>query len=357
MKQIRFGMVGAGWRAAFYLRIARALPDRFAVTGVVVRNAEKRERFARVWGCPVHASLEEMLAADDPLFVVTSVPWPVNPGLVKELVQRGKPVLSETPPALDLAQMTDLYRTVGERGGTVQVAEQYFLQPHHAARLEVIRSGVIGTVSQAQISAAHGYHGISLIRKALGVGFEGVMIRARAFTSPLVDGPGRDGPPDAERLRDSVQEFFWLEFGDQLGFMDFTGDQYFSWIRDNRVLIRGERGEIVDNRVSYLKDYRTPVLLELRRREWGREGNLEGVGLQSVHLGDDRVYANPLSPAALSDDEIAVGTCLLRMAGCALGGDPFYPLAEACQDHYLNLLCRRALETGEAVRSEPQEWA
>lgn len=357
MEKIQFGIVGAGWRAEFYLRIAHARPDLFAIGGVVVRNPEKAAAFAERWACPVFGNTAEMLAAADPLFVVSSVPWPANPAVVRELVEAGKPVLSETPPAPDLFQMRELYAFVGEKKGRVQVAEQYFLQPHHAARLAVIASGAIGTVSQAQISAAHGYHGMSLIRRTLGIGFESPRVYARQFAAPLVEGPGRDGPPQKETVRDSAQQFLWLDFGGRLGFMDFTGDQYFSWIRGHRVLIRGERGEIQDNTVRLLQDFRTPVELSLVRRMTGLEGNLEGHSLESIQFGSDIVYANPLAPGRLADDEIAIGDCLLRMADYARGGPEVYPLAEACQDHYLGLLCAKALETGAEQQGEAQIWA
>ncbi len=356
MEKTQFGIIGAGWRAEFYMRIARARPDLFDIAGVVVRNPRKAAAFTARWTCPVYGTTAELLSAAAPLFVVSCVPWPANPTVVRELVENGTPVLSETPPAPDLSQMCELYTFVEQKKGRVQVAEQYFLQPHHAARLSIIAGGRLGTVSQARISAAHGYHGMSLIRRSLGVGFESPRVFARQFVSPLVEGPGRDGPPQKETVRDSTQQFFWLDFGDRLGFMDFTGDQYFSWIRGHRILIRGERGEIQDNTVRCLKDFRTPLELSLQRRMTGLEGNLEGNSLESIQLGTDIVYKNPLAPGRLSDDEIAIGDCLLRMAGYARGGPEVYSLAEACQDHYLGLLCQQALESGAEQQAEPQIW-
>lgn len=41
-----FAIVGAGWRAAFFLRVAGALPERFRVTGVLTRDATRRTAVA-----------------------------------------------------------------------------------------------------------------------------------------------------------------------------------------------------------------------------------------------------------------------------------------------------------------------
>ena len=356
MDRIDFGIVGAGWRAEFYLRIARALPERFNIAGFVVRNPDKRRSWENAGNLPIFADVENMLESSDPLFVVTSVPWKANPDVIRILVRRGVPVLSETPPAPDVSGLNELFLFVAEHQGRVQVAEQYFLQPHHAARMAAVRAGLIGTVSQAQVSSAHGYHGISLIRKLLGTGFRNARIVSREFSSPLVKGLDRVGPPEKKEVKESIQRFLWLDYGDRLGLLDFTSDQYFSWIRSHRMLIRGERGEIVGNRISYLKDFLTPVDCELKRHEAGPEGNLEGFHLKAIQLGDGIVYRNPLAPAPLSDDEIAVGSCLLGMADYVRTGEEFYPLAQACQDHYLNLVGQAAQEAGEERETKDQAW-
>ena len=97
-----FLVVGTGWRAEPYLRLAAMLPDRFRVTGIVAHSEASQERARRDWGVEVHADLDAALAAERPDFVVLSVPWPVTPVLVRRLVELDLPVLTETPPAPDL---------------------------------------------------------------------------------------------------------------------------------------------------------------------------------------------------------------------------------------------------------------
>jgi hypothetical protein len=351
MGAIEFGIVGAGWRTEFYLRIARALPDRFRVTGVVVRNPERRKSFAETWGVRVCAGIEELLAAS-PSFVLTSVSWASNPGLLKELSERGVPVLSETPPAPDLAQLREVC-ALTVKGARIQVAEQYWAQPYHQACAALVEKGLFGKPSYAQVSVAHGYHGISLIRRLLGIGYEAPKIGGKRFRAPIVAGAGRDGPPAQEEIRNSEQDIVFLDWGDRLGLFDFTGDQYFGWIRTNRLLIRGERGEIVDDMAYYLQDFRTPMATELRREVTGAYGNLEGFYLKGIQASGEWVYSNPFAFAPLSDDEIAIATCLVRMDEYVRTGREFYPLAEACHDHYLGLLCQQAVKEGREIQAEP----
>lgn len=353
---IDFGLVGTGWRAEFFLRIARACPGRFSVTGLVGRNREKTAALARRFAVPVFDSVRDLVERGRPLFVVSSVSWGSNPGILCDLAGFGMPVLSETPPAATVEEMTALWALTA-RGAKIQVAEQYFLQPHHAARLAFLASGKIGRPSQAQVSVAHGYHGISLIRKFLGVGFKNARITAKNFRSPLMEGPGREGPPVRENLVEAEQMIAQLEFEDRLGVFDFTGRQYFADIRDPRVLVRGERGELNNDKAVYLKDFRTPIRIEFLRHSAGEHGNLAGQYLRGIQAGEEWVYQNPVAPARLFDDEIAMATCLIRMGEYARGGAEFYPLAEACQDRYLDLMMQQAAEQGGEIRTETQVWA
>ncbi|MEO0562404.1 MAG: Gfo/Idh/MocA family oxidoreductase, partial [Chloroflexota bacterium] len=229
---ITFGVVGTGWRTAFFLNVANALPERFRCVGVVSRNPEQHTEWAAQFGGNLFSSLNGILA-ESPDFVVTSVPWDANPGVIESLVERGVPVLSETPPATTIEDMARLYKRV-ENGAKIAVAEQYHLHPHHAARIALVDSGKLGTVTQAQVSVAHGYHGISLIRRLLGVGFENCTITAQKFTSPVLRWRDRDPIPQDEQVVSSEQVIAHLDFGDKLGVFDFVGDQYWAPYRGQR---------------------------------------------------------------------------------------------------------------------------
>lgn len=358
MEPVQFAIVGSGWRSEFFIKVSRELPERFTVSGVLARDAEKGAWLEQKWGVPTYRTLDELLAKTRPLFIVLSVSKSAAPGLILELTERGFPVLTETPPAPDLKSLNELYQvSLKVKGAKIQVAEQYAFQPMHAARLALSQSGKLGLVSQAQISVTQEYHAISLMRRLMGLGFENASITARRFTSPIVAGPNRKGPPPEEKIITVSQTIALLDFDSKLGVYDFATDQHRSWVRSYRVLVRGERGEISNNQVRYLRDYLTPITLELVRQDAGLDGNMEGYYHKGILAGDEWIYQNPFIPASLSDDEIAVATCLAKMTEYAQGGPSFYSLAEASQDHYLGLMIEEAVNSGDMIRTTSQSWA
>jgi hypothetical protein len=356
MKPIEFAIVGAGWRAEFFLRICRALPDRFRIVGMAIRDAARGKAVEAAWGVPTFRDIDGLLAASSPAFVIVSVPQPAAPAIITELAARKIAVLTETPPAPTRDGLLDLWKLVAG-GARIQVAEQYIFQPLHAARLALSRSGKLGDPTFAQISACHGYHGTSLIRHFLGIGFEPATVTARAFEADLVAGPGRSGPPDAEQLGKSRQVIAQLDFDGKLGIYDFTGDQYFSWVRSHSVLVRGRRGEIRDDEVRYLEAFDRPARFRLLRQNAGEDGNLEGLWHKGYSAGADWIYRNPFPYASLSDDEIAIASVLAGMQIYVEDGADIYSFAAAAQDQTLSLCIDEALQTGQPVRTPDTPWA
>lgn len=355
-EKTRYAIVGSGWRADFYLTVARRLPERFEVCGLVTRSPEKGQAIEAAWSIPTYRNIDALLAAQSPSFAVVSVTRTAAPELIRELAQRGIPVLTETPPAAELEELIALNRLT-QQGAKIQVAEQYPFQPMHAARIAVASSGALGTINEAQVSFSHGYHGTGMIRRLLGVTFENARIHAFRFSSQFVAGPGRGGPGETETMLDVPHDIALLDFGGRLGVFDFAQDQHRSYVRSPRILVRGSRGEIHDREVRRLADFRTPVRSTLTTDMTGLEGNLEGFFIRGVSMGGEWVYVNPFPAARFSEEEVAVATCVQKMSEYAAGGPAFYSLAEASQDRYLDLMISRAITTGEAVSTVTQPWA
>lgn len=355
----RYGIVGGGWRAEFFLRIQAAMSDRFQLLGVVVRDPEKAARLEAGYPVRTFRTVDALLDADAPEFLVSSVSYAANGEMNGRLMRTGLPILAETPPAATLDEMQGLWEQCIAANGKLQVAEQFHRQPHHAARIEAIRHGLLGPVHTAHVSVCHGYHGVSLLRRFLGIGFENAVVLGAGWSDRVRDPGNRSGAPEAPEVRTVPHQVALLSFenGAQ-GVFDFTSIQYYSAIRPQRVMVRGELGEIVDLTVHAADERNDAIPLRFERIAAGAFGNLEGAHLKGIRLGGEWMYRNPTAPARLSDEEIAIADMLGRMGSWVRGGGPEpYPLAEGMQDHYLGLLIREACETGVARESVCQPWS
>lgn len=341
---VRIAVVGSGWRAEHFFRIIGALPDRFELAGVAVRRDAEIARLAEKGV----TAFTEMRRFDDlePDFVVVATPAEANVAVCEELSSHGHPILLETPPGVNDHELDQMLR-LEQNGADIQVAEQYPFQPLMAARLAVISSGRLGDVTSADVSVAHGYHGVALIRAALGVGLEEFEITADEQLSSITIGPDRAGPPASGGVKPSLRTVATIRFGDRVGIHDWSDDQYFSWIRSLRFAVRGTRGELDGHEVRYLLDDGTPVQQTLRRWDTGLEGNLEAPGHRGYLLGDEWVYENPFPTVRLTDDEIAIATVLQRMSDHVATGSPVYSLDQATRDTRISLAITRAARDGE----------
>jgi predicted dehydrogenase len=323
----------------------------------VTRTASRASEVTAEWGVPAFRSVDDLLRHERPDYIVASVSWPAMPDAVREVAGHRMPVLAETPPAPDIGRLRSLWNDVGGTG-LVQVAEQYLLMPGHAARLALVREGLIGTPTSVQVSSTHLYHAVSLIRGLLGTGFEPAEVRAGAYTAPLANPLGFDGWTGDDTPQQLTTTIATIDFGGTMGLYDFTDNQWWNPLRMRRIVIRGSIGEIVDDRVVRLVDPTTPVESRLLRRQTGVDLNLELLDLKHISFDGRVIYRNPFAGAARSDDDIAVADILERTgAWTRQEGPPPYPLAEACQDHLISLAISEAARTGAAVTVGKEAWA
>ncbi len=347
-------LVGSGWRAEYFLAVARLLPEEFDITAVVTANAERAKRYES-WGFTCRPSLDDALALGRPDYAVVCVAITASSAMVLRLFAQGIPVLDETPCAHTLSALHEMARAVRE-GARFQMAEQYHLRPDHAARACIVRSGRIGRPVQALVSLTNTYHAVSLLRFYLGTAGHTAQVRACRLAVPGMPGHGRGGPPQKEEPAVYPQTVAVFGFDGQTGLYDFEEAQHRSYIRTQRVMIKGERGVIDNDEVRWLQSYDTPMDSRLRRHNKGEFENMEGAGLKGFTACGEWVYETPFPNARLTDDEIAVALCMRRMAAYCRGGPGFYSFAQAAQDTYLAQLLARAEESGSMVTAQPQPW-
>ncbi|MFD7657108.1 Gfo/Idh/MocA family protein [Actinosynnema sp. NPDC059797] len=345
-----FAIVGSGWRAEYFWRLAAALDDLTCV-GVVSRGPKELP-------VPVHLSLDDCLRAK-PDFVVTAVPWSVTPGLVVDLVERGVPVLAETPPAPDLDGLRALWARVGG-SGLVQVAEQYTRMPAHAARIALVRGGVIGEPTRVDVSSTHQYHAVSLIRTLLGAGRGPVRVRATRHTAPLADPITRTGWADPVEVKPATTTIATISFEEHgtLGVYDFTDNQWHNQLLMRRLLVRGTRGELRDQEVVHLAADRTITRNPVVRRQTGYDLDLAGFDTDHITFNSEVLYRNPYQGRRWNDEEIAIATLLRDTAAWVAGTGPEpYPLAEGVHDHRVALAVAEAADRDATVTTTVEPWS
>ncbi len=358
MEKKRFALIGTGWRAEFYLRIAKALPKWFELACVLVRSPEKGRAFEKQHGVPVVNNLEALLA-HEPDYVVLSVARGYQAGLLEALFEKGAAVLCETPPAETLEEMNALWLAAKRHKARVQVAEQYFLQPLYAAWEKALELGLLGEVENINLSALHGYHGVSMIRRYLQTGFENALIYGKRHHFTVVETLGRGGLVQDGGLQRYPRDRLTLEFENgKIAFFDFSDPaQYHSLIRTRQFTVQGTRGEIDDMSARYLTAEGYAVCQTLQRVDFGVYNNQDW-SHYGLFLGERQLYTSPFFTARLNDDELAVASCMQEMGEYLDTGSEFYPLREALQDSYLALVMEQALQNpNRELRSETQSWA
>jgi predicted dehydrogenase len=355
--EARVGIVGAGWRLGAYRRVIEALPGEFTVQAALTRTEASAERM-REWAGAATTSMSEFLAAGPFDFVLLSVPRAATLDLAGALLDAGVPVLCETPIAAGTEALVPFLRRYGP-AVPLQSAEQYRLQPMHAARLAVARSGLLGDVAEAAVSVAHEYHAMSLARAALGLGFEDVEVTAVEIQDRAVQPLGRNGWAGRLEPAAAARTVATLRFPGRDSFVlyDWTDEQYFSPIRSRSISFRGARGELTGDAVRWIERPGEPVVERLTRWDTGLDGDLEGHALRHVALGSRVLWRNPFGGARLADDELAVAAVLRGMAASVRDGIPLYPIADAAEDSYLTELIAEAARSGRTVRSTPRPWA
>ena len=324
----RFVIIGSGWRAAFYVRIAKAFSEQFELLYMLCRTAEKAEKLAKELDIPTTTNIQDCIDAK-PDFVVVAVTKTSMTDVALEWLDRGFFVLAETPAALNLETLEKL-KNLGEKGKRLVIAEQYRLYPENTAILSVLEKGLIGEATALNISLAHEYHAASLIRAFLKIPVDmKFSVRAKTYEFPTTETLTRYEHFTDGRTADKKRTVATFEFENgKAAFYDFDSEQYRSPIRKNTLKIQGVRGEIIDHKVYYLDE-----------KNEGREAE---ISFEETGLTQKAREKN------LSQDETAITAMMQKMYDWTQGkGENPYPLEEAIQDSYMAIMMLKSADNTE----------
>lgn len=386
MAKYRFIIVGSGWRSLCYVRIAKALSDKFELCAMLCRTSEKAERMARENDIYTTTSIEECKAMK-PDFVVVVVNKASIADVSKEWMNYGFTVLCETPAALDTDTLGELWQ-MHKSGCRLMVAEQYIYHPTYKSQLDVLRNKLIGEPQYLNISLAHEYHGASLMKAYLNIDASThFTVSAKTYAFPTTETMTRYEKITDGRVADKKRTVATFEFDDgKVAVYDFDSEQYRSPIRNNYVRLQGVRGEMKDNTFYWLDEDNEPQKAELVSKDSCTTTESDNPNLkyvcecEEVWLVQDGcegrlVYRAPFDLRGISKGETAVAQLMFMAAGydaaarsLEMGNEEYKSEAElvcrmaeedlrqGLQDAYMAILMKQAVETGETVKSGAQIW-
>lgn len=317
---INYVIIGGGWRAEFYLRIAQLVPDKFNVTAICVRNKERAEYIKNKYNVTVFDNVEETLKCKFD-FIVNCINMDDISEFAVSLADKGYYVLCETPIIAPPLAEHDYSK--------IQVAEQFHLKGTYQTLKKIIDSGRIGDIVSMEISVAHDYHAMSLMRFLLDDYEKPQKMYEYIINGNLLMSNGRCGEFPEKYTDKSKQDIKIFKFKNATVIYNYMKEQYFSPIRKDRIIIRGTRGEIDNNKVRYFNDNDEFVESEIR---FIMSGLLDGLFNNNIIFENEVLYKFPYSPARLTEEESAIADCLVAMDNYIKTGKQLYPYKNAYEN-------------------------
>ncbi len=323
---ITYLIVGSGYRAEYFGRVAKTYPDIFRAM-FLCRSQIKADALKERTGIRATVKEKEALAFH-PDYVVIAVDRGHMAEVASQWVRKGFPVLMETPVGETEEQLQMLWSLVRD-GAQIAGCEQYHRQPLLAQGLKMIEDGYIGEPSSMYISLVHDYHAASLIRRALQIPLrESYTVYGWSQDETVTETDSRNGAilDGRETTGQRMMAQICFDSGKQ-AIYDFCPVQYRSFIRSRHLTVRGIWGEWNDNTVSWVDENNLPARTFLLPEIGEKYRCLDTQALRDRR----RNWQGDLAPDTVQD-EFAIATILLDMMDYVHGGEPPYSLEESIAD-------------------------
>lgn len=293
-------LFGTGWRALFYIRIAKALPELLTIVSVFSKSEDRARLFENGT-----SDINKALSIKHDAVIVASGKDGFF-SIMKMLEERNEFVISETTfQSLSDNELNDLYSMKGA------VAEQYRYTPLYGAMLSSLE--LVGEVDQLYLSGLHNHHAASIARDVLGICVDSIEeIKSVDFPSSIIQTGCRDGLVREGKIEDYLRKIRIIRSGNKLFMNDFSSNQYHSYLYGKTFEIRGSRGIINEREVRIVGDDGfVHIIPFVFHRDWVT-GN-GSLTLSHATLGGRTVFVNPFYSAPLNDDEIGIAEILRRI--------------------------------------------
>ncbi len=349
-KKISFAVIGSGWRAEYYLRVCKKLPENFGVCAVLCRREEKACEIKAAYGVNAVLSEEELIQTA-PDFVVIAIDKAHIARESKKWLNLRFYVLSETPMSTDRDELLGLKSYINPNTKWV-FAEQYRRYPENIGRQALVDSGIIGQPDFLYLSVAHDYHAMSLIRSFLSIPTDMTyQIKAKEWSFPTIETLSRYEKFSDGRVSNKKRTTALISFENgKAAIYDFDSEQYRSPIRRNHIKFQGQRGELFDWNLSFLDKNNNAVSENVLVKSHITETNDPNPNFKSyssideISFQGDILYRKKFAQADLSQDEAAIADMLYNMGSFSRGeGASPYSLDEAYADALMAIDLREAV--------------
>ncbi len=344
MKKNKITIVGFGWRGQQYLRVCKELEQFFEVVLIVVRNLSQIDKIKKIYDGVVTDRLNDIskYSVD---FVISCVPPNQNYEVLNQIFYYGIPVLCETPICDNIHQdMVRIKDCAIKRNAKLQIAEQYIFSPYYQACKAIVSNGLLGEINVLEIYGLHDYHAIAMMRFLLGIRVRKLEIRGHRSKHKLVVTDSKRGIVESGKKISTFEDIAVMTVNDSVNVIyNYTRGQYFSGIRNKRLLIKGSSGELDDNNISYVNKKNEVIRTSITRHDYGIYSN-HGWGHYGFSCGDEYIYKNCIYELRLNDDEIAISHVLLYMCKYIEEEIDFYKLDVAIEDAYLGYELKKAIK-------------
>lgn len=242
---IRVCILGLGYRSKYFLDAIKMIED-IEIVGALVRDKNTIYEPLKAYNINLTTSKENILTLN-PDFIINTSSKKVNTVLSAFFLEKGIPVLQETPIALE----TELIDFMMKYKGLYQIAEQYQYYDYFIKIKELINNRYLGDIESMTFSYAHDYHGISIIRHILG-DFNHLSITGSIFKESIAQTKTRYDEFHDGTLKEYSTKHLFMMWDNTKIIYDFNSEEYRSHIRNPYLVIHGSRGEIINDCIRYL---------------------------------------------------------------------------------------------------------